>query len=388
MKDKKEITNFDKQLNISYVPPDTPRPDNRFILKHCICSICLYGVALLIILYNPYYQNTIAHPSARKLLIYFYIAYIVLAIPLYLIFKPKSLVNSKSILIVEYLHRLFREGYRSLPGWTKNEKTSIIPTYKEQQAILLFMVKFFFGPFMLHSVFQAVDLVSGGMQTIQQLLDIQKGNWVSSINFREAVYLLLIQIFLLVDLSFFAAGYFWEAGFLQNRVKTVENTFLGIVVCIACYPPFNDITANILGWVQNDASAFFGDNKSVITWVFRTMAILCLYVYASASVALFTKASNLTNRGIVSIWPYSMVRHPAYIGKNLFWWLTGIPVFFSGTSDIKVHIWMIFAGILSLSGWSLIYYLRAITEERHLSKDPDYIEYMKKVKYRFIPGLI
>jgi protein-S-isoprenylcysteine O-methyltransferase Ste14 len=387
MNDRREKTDFEKQLNISYVPPDTPRPNTRYILRHCLSSICLYGVALLIILYNPYYQNIVFNPSVRKLLIAFYIAYIVLALPLYLFFKPKSLVNSKSILIVGYLDRLRREGLRSLPGWIKGEKTSITPTYKEQQAILLFMVKFFFGPFMMQWAFDAVSEVSGSMQAIKQMLAIQKENWVSSINFRGAVYLLLIQIFLLVDISFYAAGYFWEAGFLQNRVRTVESTFLGIIVCIACYPPFNDVTANILSWVPNNTSAFFGDSKSWWTWGFRIVAIICLYVYACASVALFTKASNLTNRGIVTIWPYSMVRHPAYIGKNLFWWLTGIPIFFSGTSDIKVHMWMVFSGILSLSGWSLIYYLRAITEERHLSKDPDYIEYMKKVKYRFIPGL-
>jgi hypothetical protein len=123
MNDKKEIKDFNKQLNISYVPPDTPQPDARYILKHVISSICLYGIALLIILYNPYYQNLVYHPSARKLLIAFYIAYIVLALPLYLFFKPKSLINSKSILIVGYLQRVAQEGFRSLPGWIKGEKT-------------------------------------------------------------------------------------------------------------------------------------------------------------------------------------------------------------------------------------------------------------------------
>jgi protein-S-isoprenylcysteine O-methyltransferase Ste14 len=29
--------------------------------------------------------------------------------------------------------------------------------------------------------------------------------------------------------------------------------------------------------------------------------------------------------------------------------------------------------------------MRAITEERHLSQDPDYIQYKKDVPYRFIP---
>ncbi len=41
--------------------------------------------------------------------------------------------------------------------------------------------------------------------------------------------------------------------------------------------------------------------------------------------------------------------------------------------------------MLIMSG---IYYARAITEERHLSRDPEYQLYMKKVPYRFIPGVL
>ena len=39
--------------------------------------------------------------------------------------------------------------------------------------------------------------------------------------------------------------------------------------------------------------------------------------YALASIALNFKSSNLTNRGIVARGPYAIVRHPAYITKNL-----------------------------------------------------------------------
>ena len=42
-------------------------------------------------------------------------------------------------------------------------------------------------------------------------------------------------------------------------------------------------------------------------------------------------------------------------------------------------------GLVVLTG---MYYMRAITEERHLRRDPEYRAYMKKVPYRFIPGVI
>ena len=44
-----------------------------------------------------------------------------------------------------------------------------------------------------------------------------------------------------------------------------------------------------------------------------------------------------------------------------------------------------FGMVLGSIVWTFIYYMRAMTEERHLSLDPDYREYCKKVKYRFIP---
>ena len=110
------------------------------------------------------------------------------------------------------------------------------------------------------------------------------------------------------------------------------------------------------------------------------LAVLALFaIYVSATVALGAKCSNLTNRGIVSRGPYAIVRHPAYIAKNLAWWVTVIPVLHITNPAHAAGI------VMSMGAWTLIYFLRAITEERHLLADPEYQEYAKKVKYRFIP---
>jgi protein-S-isoprenylcysteine O-methyltransferase Ste14 len=42
-------------------------------------------------------------------------------------------------------------------------------------------------------------------------------------------------------------------------------------------------------------------------------------------------------------------------------------------------------GLVFMTGF---YYIRAITEERHLMADPYYQAYCQQVKYRFIPGVI
>jgi len=97
-------------------------------------------------------------------------------------------------------------------------------------------------------------------------------------------------------------------------------------------------------------------------------------VFVCASISLGFKASNLTNRGIVKNGPYRFVRHPAYSAKLALWYIQGI---FFGRFCLGL-----------LLGFTLIYFLRAWTEERHLSMDPGYIEYKKSVRWRFIPGII
>ncbi len=49
-------------------------------------------------------------------------------------------------------------------------------------------------------------------------------------------------------------------------------------------------------------------------------------IFSWASIALGFKASNLTNRGIVTHGPYAFVRHPGYAAKNFAWWLGALPV--------------------------------------------------------------
>jgi len=92
-------------------------------------------------------------------------------------------------------------------------------------------------------------------------------------------------------------------------------------------------------------------------------------IYALSTVAFGLRFSNLTHRGIITDGPYRWSKHPAYISKNLSWWLISMP-------------------FLSLPGWgeslrncalllllNLIYYLRAKTEERHLGRDAVYLAY-------------
>ena len=206
---------------------------------------------------------------------------------------------------------------------------------------------------------------------LPKLMSLGVGGLFTMSNFNFLLYPFLISLIFLVDTLYFCFGYSFEAGFLKNKVRSVEPTIFGWVVAIASYPPFNGLVSNYVSWYANDYALF---SSNMITFIARILVIILLSIYLSATLALGTRCSNLTNRGIVCKGPYKYVRHPAYIGKNMAWWITLIPVF--GVLSI-----------LSMLTWSLIYYFRAITEERHLIQDPDYQEYCKKVKYRFIPGV-
>jgi protein-S-isoprenylcysteine O-methyltransferase Ste14 len=99
------------------------------------------------------------------------------------------------------------------------------------------------------------------------------------------------------------------------------------------------------------------------------LIILAVAIYALSTVVFGLRFSNLTNRGIVSTGPYRWSKHPAYISKNLSWWMISLP-FVAGAG------WQVaLQSSLLLGIVNLIYYLRARTEERHLMADPAYREY-------------
>ena len=154
-------------------------------------------------------------------------------------------------------------------------------------------------------------------------------------------------------------------------------------MALACYPPFNALTGQILSWEPVDFPQF--EIPAVHVSV-NFLLLTLMAIYTSASVALNFKASNLTHRGIVSWGPYRFIRHPAYTCKNLAWWIGSIPTVVIG---IQVSLWQVVLVLSSMVGWTLIYVMRALTEEDHLRKvDDEYDRYCQKVRYRFIPGVI
>lgn len=172
-----------------------------------------------------------------------------------------------------------------------------------------------------------------------------------------------------VDCGWALFGYSAESRWLGNKTRSVEPTFFGWAVALACYPPFNNVLGTYLP-LETGPSHIQSEDWHL---VFKALTVALFTIYSSATVAFGFKFSNLTNRGIVSRGPYAYVRHPAYLTKCTAWWLEHIPT-------------MTITKAFFLSLLCCVYALRAWTEERHLSMDPEYRDYKKKVPWVIFPG--
>jgi protein-S-isoprenylcysteine O-methyltransferase Ste14 len=238
---------------------------------------------------------------------------------------------------------------------------------EEKRTFRFILVKLYFIPVMLQfSLNNYNDLSFEIQRVIKHGVDRDFYMY-----FNNVIFPITVMSFFLIDTLLYSFGYLFESKALKNKIKSVDPTWSGWLVALICYPPCNDVLSRIAPQ-QTAIYAYF--DSYMATFYMRIAVMLLLFVYAFASVSLGTRCSNLTNRGIVSRGAYSVVRHPAYISKVTVWWLTLLP-YLNGN----------YIAITGMMGWTLVYFLRAITEERHLRSDPDYVAYCQKVKYRFIP---
>lgn len=187
----------------------------------------------------------------------------------------------------------------------------------------------------------------------------------------QAFYNFAYNAIFFCDVLIAAVGYTLTLRVLDGQIRSTEPTLLGWLVCLGCYPPlWPSLTSKYLAYDQDQQywGSFFWDWPPLyILW--GTLILTLIAIYAVATVSFGTRFSNLTHRGIISHGPYRWVKHPAYLTKNITWWLISVPFLTSGSW------WVALQSSLLLVGVNILYYLRAITEERHLSRDPVYREY-------------
>lgn len=182
----------------------------------------------------------------------------------------------------------------------------------------------------------------------------------------------LIALMFVIDVAFATVGYLLTMKPLDAHIRSAMPYASGWAAALICYPPF--ILMNEGGPLDyRPASAewlyWFQGHPALLAMTGFTLVGLTA-VYAWATVAFGLRFSNLTDRGILTHGPYAFTKHPAYLSKNAFWWLAGLP--FLVTSGSLVDAVRNTALLAAVSG---VYYWRAKTEERHLGADADYRAY-------------
>jgi protein-S-isoprenylcysteine O-methyltransferase Ste14 len=145
---------------------------------------------------------------------------------------------------------------------------------------------------------------------------------------------------------------------------------LGWAVALVCYDPFWSVIGNhYLNYETPYKWGAWLEQYPVLYVVWGSSILLLVFIYVWATISFGARFSNLTHRGIITNGPYRWTKHPAYVAKNLSWWMIAIPFIAGGTPMICLR------NCLMLLGLNGIYFLRAKTEEWHLSRDPTYRSY-------------
>lgn len=354
-----------------------------------ICYLVLFYLAVFIYKVAPEYgfiDNSAYYQPWFKMCQWLLTAYIWLGFPYVLLTYSLKYDAEKD---KNSYHQLVETAVISaLSGLKLIQKPSTVNVSRAQlkKISLGLLVRLFFVPLMtVFFIDQFGRLVSNfGYMTEFLPKKIMDGNYSHAMLNQDMMNIMKPIIFS-IDVSIAWCGYTLTSRWIDNETQSTEPTILGWCVCLISYPPFQ--LAALYFIFPAESKMLSLDNQYFVTF-FTVLLLLSFIIYTLATIVFGVRFSNLTHRGIIRTGPFSIIRHPAYTSKNISWWLGIFPVvlylYFTGATPF-IYAFLSIVGLMAQSYW---YYLRAMTEEKHLMVDPTYQEYCKVVKYRFIPGVI
>ena len=187
---------------------------------------------------------------------------------------------------------------------------------------------------------------------------------------QQAAILAMLYALLLAAIT---PAYLFSSRLLATHTRACDRTLLGWVATLCCYAP---LSAPVFDrWLNYRGPQPLGDRPwadLLAPWPTVSLgiggAIIALEVahwWGEASFGL--RASNLSNRGIITTGPYRFCKHPIYLSKCLGWALIYLPFAEGGFEGVRRTL--LFAGVCA------IYAVRSYAEERLLSSDPYYVRY-------------
>ena len=272
------------------------------------------------------------------------IAPVALAVPFYLLWADMRIADPHdeyyafgTLVAGQWSHADWRLIRRHLLGWT---------------------VKGFFLPLMTVYLGSEIQSLHGALGVVASDHGIMP------------IYQVFYHLSYTVDLMFCVVGYSATIRLFDSHIRSVEPTAGGWIIALICYQPFYSVIGRF--YLQYDDNLYWDNwlqDWPAVRVGWAAVIIVLTVIYALCTVSFGLRFSNLTHRGIITGGPYRFTKHPAYLAKNLSWWLISVPfISESGWSAALRNCCLL--GLLNL-----VYYTRARTEERHLSGDPTYVAY-------------
>ncbi|MDA9941701.1 isoprenylcysteine carboxyl methyltransferase [Luminiphilus sp.] len=226
-----------------------------------------------------------------------------------------------------------------------------------KQHLLGWLVKLFFLPLMFIYVFDKIG-------------HYREADFAEIVSSFQVFFDFTFAFLFYIDLLFVTVGYLCTVRLFDAHIRTTEYSFLGWTVAIVCYQPIWSQLSRF--YLDYDPGTTWGYwlwdiNWLYTLWGFCILLLVAIYVWATLPFGI--RFSNLTNRGILTNGPYRYTKHPAYISKNISWWMISMPFLTNGHPSEVIRL------SLLLLALNFIYFMRARTEERHLSLDPTYATY-------------
>ncbi|WP_170396574.1 methyltransferase family protein [Ruegeria arenilitoris] len=235
---------------------------------------------------------------------------------------------------------------------------SVVDSDKIKDHCRTWLVKGFFLAFMITILPQIVSFVTNA--------DLE-----SFFADPVSLILLLIQVSFLVDVCIGSIGYVCTFRVLDSHIRTANPYLSAWVAALVCYPPFAlmttggplDYRAGTQSWTD------WLSDQPVLLIVWGGVILFLAIIYAWATAAFGLRFSNLTHRGIITTGPFRYSKHPAYLSKNIMWWMLYMPFLSAVGPEAALQSCILLLGVNAL------YYARAKTEEKHLMTDEDYHAY-------------
>lgn len=190
-----------------------------------------------------------------------------------------------------------------------------------------------------------------------------------------AIGTVLTQALFVIDVQIGTVGYLCTFRPLDAHIRSGNPFLAGWVAALICYPPLLWATMgreDVIGYSVNAGGwTYWLAGHDALLWLWVVVMTVLTAVYAWATFAFGIRFSNLTYRGVLTNGPYRFTRHPAYLSKNLYWWVSTLPFLVTSHALTDMVRNTVLLGVVNA-----IYFWRAKTEEAHLlAEDPKYREY-------------